>query len=173
MCVEDTCLAYASLAAPAEHLFHPQCTGYVFSATTLCLPRSRNRFDFWPRFAHSNATAATCCNTATVHTVSCCTGPEAILFPSFSKFHDVPRLGLGHADLPGYGIALFQTFLVSYLKRLYFSMTSSQSLLQTLSPFILILATKFRSLANALFIDEKGTRPSGKSKKRSQNVLRY
>lgn len=40
-------------------------------------------------------------------------------------------------------------------------MTSSQSLLQSL------LATKFRSLANALFIDQKSTCPSGKSTKRS------
>ena len=45
-------------------------------------------------------------------------GPKAILFPSFSKLQDVPRLGLGHADLPGHIIALFQTFLVPYLKRL-------------------------------------------------------
>lgn len=51
-------------------------------------------------------------------TVSCGTGPKAILFPSFSKLQDVPRLGLGHADLPGHTIALFQTFLVPYLKRL-------------------------------------------------------
>lgn len=87
-------------------------------------------------------------------------------FHLFSKLQDVPRLGLGHADLPGHIIALFQTFLVSYVKRLYFSMTLSQSLLQSFSPFKLISATKVRSSANALFIDQKSTCPSGRSTKR-------
>ena len=82
---------------------------------TLCL-RSRHRFDFWPRLAHSAMLQLQ--HASTLQPPIQCHVAQAPEGNPFSKLHDVLRLGLGHADLPGHIIALFQTFLVPYLKRL-------------------------------------------------------
>lgn len=86
-----------------------------FLAMTLCL-RSRHRFDFWPRLAHCNATAATCFNTPTPHTVSCGTGPEAILFPSFTTY---PGLDLD--------MLIYQDILLHFFKLSWFPTSNASS----------------------------------------------